>query len=167
MKKTIYILLLLASSLTLRSQTTAVDFTLKDCNGVDHSLFTLLDSGNVVILVYEHECPSCLAGITNIKNVLTADFSVKKNVKVLYLDNGANACNTTKKWIQKNNLPEGLYFRYSNDFNSPYGEGMPVIVVVSGRSHKVFLKTSSPEEATAAALKTAIENALSEIKNQP
>jgi hypothetical protein len=163
MKKTIYLILLLVSSHTLKSQTTAIDFNLKDCNGIQHSLFSLVDSGNVVILIYEHECPSCFAGVTNLKNVLAANFSDKINIKILYLDNGANACSTTKKWVQKNNFPEGLYFRFSNDFTSPYGEGMPVIVIVSGKSHKVFLKAASPEEANTDALKTAIENALLEV----
>ena len=159
--KNIYIaLIVLISACTSKSQTTAVDFNLKDCNGTQHNLYNMLDSGNVVILVYEHECPSCLAGATNLKDVIAKNFSDKKNIKIIYLDNGANSCSKTKQWIQKNNLLEGLYIKFSNDFTSPYGDGMPVIVVTSGKSHKVFLKAASPSEANANALKTAIDSAL-------
>ena len=162
MKKYFLVIMLLFTSYMSKSQNNAVDFNLKDCNGTQQNLYNIIDSGNVVVLVYEHECPSCLAGATSLKNVIKNNFSDKKNIRVIYLDNGANSCNTTKKWVQKNNLLEGLYFKFSNDFTSPYGDGMPVIVVTSGKSHKVFLIAGSPDEANNDALKTAIDNALSE-----
>lgn len=52
MKKSLLLCVSILFSVLLFSQTTATNFTVDDCNGVTHDLFTELDEGKVVIIAW-------------------------------------------------------------------------------------------------------------------
>lgn len=158
--KTIFTTLVLICCLHFGSfgQTTLVDYTNTDCNGNSQNLFSTLAQNNVVILIYEHRCGSCLQGATNVKNVINTFFSSNTDIKIWYLDNGGGTCSVVNTWITNNSLIPGNVFEYSNDNNSPYGNGMPQIVIAAGPSHTVFLNSTGPSNTTT--IKNAIDAAL-------
>lgn len=147
------------------AQPSAVNFSLINCTGDTTTLYPILEQGNVVILMYEHECSSCLTVAIRIRNVINTYYSTNQNVQIMYLDNGGNNCATTANWISNNNLIPGTSFKYSNDYNSPYGYGMPVIAIAGGSQHHVYLTTTDVPSATETAIHNAIETALQEIAN--
>lgn len=147
------------------AQTTAVDFTKTDCDGNSRSLFQMIDSGNVVILVYEHQCGSCFVGANNLKTAINTYFASAKNIRVMYLDNGGFSCSSVKTWVTSHSLISGPAFSYSADGSSPYGSGMPVIVITGGKTHKVYSITNSVNLPNVSTLKTAIQAALTDISN--
>ena len=58
MQRSLLAPLALLTASGLMAQTTALDFTLPDCDGVSHHLFDELDQGKVVILEFAM-IPSC------------------------------------------------------------------------------------------------------------
>ena len=163
MKLTILALLLvLLLSSPSPAQTTAVDFTLNDCNGIPQNLYSMLDAGKVVVLIYEHECASCVTGALRVKNVINASYASYARIQILYLDNGGNSCKRTSDWIANNALLPGISFVYSNNGSSPYGAGMPVIVIAAGAQHKTYLVSKSLTTATESAIDAALRLALNE-----
>ncbi len=162
MKKYIIITIaILVYSFHGNAQTSAFDYTKLDCNGVTHNLYTTLDQGNVVVLIYEHRCPSCLTGANNIKNVINNYYSSNTNIKVWYLENGGGTCTVVNNWITTNTLIAGTVFQYSSDFSSPYGSAMPVIVIAAGPAHNTYLVSLGASTVTD--IHNAIEAALLSI----
>jgi hypothetical protein len=161
MKKYILLVLIIAYAFETNSQTTAYDYTKLDCNGISQNLYTTLDQGNIVVLIYEHQCPSCLSGANNVKSVINSYYSSSSNIKVWYLDNGGFNCSSMNTWISNNSLIPGTLFQYSTDFSSPYGSGMPVIVVTGGPNHTAFLVSLGP--STIVNIHNAIEEAIASI----
>ena len=139
---------------------TAIDFTLSDCSGTSRNLFSILDQGNVVVLVYEHQCGSCTQGAGNVKDVINTFYSSNPKVSVMYLDNGGNSCASVANWISTNSLVSGISFEYASTFSSPYGSGMPVIVVTARSTHKTYLISNGPSDT--ATIHNAIRNALND-----
>lgn len=166
MKNILLALIFASASVLAIAQTTAIDFTKKDCDGVSQNLYDILKQGNVAVLVYEHQCPSCLEGMKTIKKVIDSNFATNDKIKILYLDNGANSCNATKKWVEKYAFPKGLYFKYANNFSTPYGEGMPVIVITAGNSHQIFFKSTSPAETEEGKVIIALNEALKALEQK-
>jgi hypothetical protein len=162
-KLTLLCFTILSISIGTYAQSTAIDFTLTDCDGNSRTLFPIIDSGNVVVLVYEHQCSSCQVGATNLKNAINLYFASDKNIRVMYLDNGGYSCTSVKTWITSHSFIPGPAFAYSNTQSSPYGAGMPVIVVTATKSHKVYLIANSVTLPTVLTLKGAIQNAQTDI----
>ncbi|MBI5540081.1 MAG: T9SS type A sorting domain-containing protein [Bacteroidia bacterium] len=165
--RTIFFLLMFTSFLSLNSNAQAIaeDFTLTDCNGNSVSLYPILNQGKVVVLIYEHQCGSCVTGSKRVQNVINNYFSTNPNVQVMYLDNGGFNCSAIATWISNNGLLPGLSFMYSSDYASPYGSGMPIIAIAGGASHHLFFSSISLTTSTEAAIKTGIDQALYEISN--
>ena len=132
-------------------------------DGISRTLFPIIDSGNVVILVYEHQCSSCLVGAKNLKTAINTYFPKETNIRILYLDNGGYSCSSVKSWISSNVLKPGSVFMYSNTQTSPYGSGMPVIVITGTKAHKVYAITNSVNLPGVTTLKNAIQAAQSDI----
>lgn len=158
--------LIFNNSIFSQTKTTAVDFTLTDCDGLSCQLFPILDSNNIVILEYEHQCPSCVTGANNIKTVINNNYSSNTNIRVMYLDNGGFNCTSTKTWISNNNFLQGRSFAYSSSYSSPYGTGMPVLVVI-GPNHNVYLTATSAAASSTTAIQTAIAAALNDMTAIP
>jgi hypothetical protein len=160
MKKILILTISLFVFSLCRSQV-ASNYSATDCSGTTQDLFTTLDIGNIVILIYEHRCGGCLSGATNVKNVINTYYSSQSNIKIWYLDNGGGDCSTVNTWITTNSLLSGNVFEYSSDYASPYGSGMPVIVIAAGSAHKTFLTSNGP--STENAIHAAIEDAISQL----
>jgi hypothetical protein len=148
-------------ALVSHAQTTAVDFTLTDCDGNSRSLYPIIDSGNVVILVYEHQCSSCLVGAKNIRTAINTYYSTAKNIRIMYLDNGGYSCTSVRNWVSTNLLIAGPTFAYSNTQSSPYGAAMPVIVVTGSSAHKAYVTVNS----NVSTIKAAIQSVMTDISN--
>jgi hypothetical protein len=142
---------------------TSVDFTLTDCDSTSQHLYSILDQGKIVILIYEHQCSSCTAGTKNVSDILKNHFASEQDIVVLYLDNGGKTCLSTKSWISTNNFVNGPALLYSSDGASPYGSGMPIIVITAGTQHKIFMKTLSLAAADTNTILNALNNAKGEI----
>src|SRR5687768_13644455 len=61
MKTTLFTALFALLSFCSFGQTTATNFIANDCNGNSHNLFSELDSGNVIILVWVMPCGGCIS----------------------------------------------------------------------------------------------------------
>lgn len=142
--KKLYIILFIAFAINFftNAQTTGVDFSLNDCNGVTQSLFKSLDSGKVVIMIYEHQCSACVTGSKYVQTVYNSYYATNPNVEIMYLDNGNNNCASTSSWISTNNLTPGIEFAYSANYSSPYGAGMPQIVICGPYLHKIYFNAA-------------------------
>ncbi len=164
MRKLYIILFIAIISFAVKAQTTAVNFTLNDCNGTSQSLYKSLDSGKVVILFYEHQCASCLQGANLVKSVYNSKYTNNPNVEIIYLDNGGFPCTSINSWVSTNNLLQGPKIAYSADYASPYGSGMPVIAICGPYLHKVYFTAISVTQASdTAKMRKAIDSALMQI----
>ena len=146
------------------AQTTGVDFNLPDCNTVNQSLYKTLDSGKVVVLIYEHQCAFCLDGALYFKGVYNSYYINNPNIRVMYLDNGGFKCDDIDSFIVKNNLISGIQIALNSDYSTPYGNGMPVIVICGPYLHKVYFSCLNLNDASDTVhMHHAIDSALMEI----
>jgi len=156
--------LLLLISFFSKAQTTGVDFNLPDCNNVNQSLYNTLDSGKVVVLIYEHQCAFCLDGALYFKGVYNTYYSNNPNIRVMYLDNGGFKCDDIDSFVVKNNLIPGVQIALNSDYSTPYGNGMPVIVICGPYLHKVYFSCLNLTGASDTVhMHHAIDSALMEI----
>ncbi|MFI5171840.1 MAG: T9SS type A sorting domain-containing protein [Chitinophagales bacterium] len=151
----------------LQAQDFAEDWTQTDCAGVDHTLFTELDAGNVVIMefVMPTGCVPCITAAENI-GPLVDDYNVEFDNRVKYYTFGYNeayTCATLDGWAADYSLNPSAKFSSGTDILAYYGSmGMPTIVIVGGLDHAVhyekmgFLVSNMDdiEEAIIAALGT-------------
>lgn len=146
----------------LSAQTTATNFTCNDCSGNSHTLFTELDSGKVIVLIWVMPCPGCIAGGLAVDSI-TKSYAISNPgiVKFYLADDFANSvCHNISSWVNLNNLSPDAEFSDTAISMAHYGTaGMPKIIVLGGSSHTVFYNQSGTPSAIA--LQTAINNALS------
>lgn len=143
--KKIYSLLLAAllGNTIANAQTTAMDFTMNDCNSVMHNLYSELDPGNVIIMEFFHTCPSCAAAANDLKAMyqdLTATYGTTKvRFYVTPYDDGYN-CTSVLNWVNTNGLSSVVVPFDSGGVQTAYygGMGMPTIVVAAGSTHKLL-----------------------------
>lgn len=158
--------LLLATILTCVSsigmaQLTATDFTANDCSGSSHHLFSELDSGNVIVLVWVMPCGSCIGPALTTYNVVESYQSEHPNKVRMYLcDDYANTdCASIDSWGNANGITNTLRFSDASIDMWDYGStGMPKIIALYGPSHEVIYKSNNT--VNAAALQDAIDLAL-------
>lgn len=123
-------------------QTTAMDFTMDDCNGQIHNLYSELDSGNVVILeFFMLSCGSCIdAGdvLEVMHNDLNAQYGGNK-VRFYHFgySNGYN-CTDIKNWVSTNGYSSTPFDSGAYQVAYYGGMGMPTIAVVAGSAHEVL-----------------------------
>ena len=144
---------------------TAIDFTLNDCNGTSRNLYTTLNQGKVAVVVYEMQCTGSLNGCTNITTVMNNFYSTTNKIEMMYLDNVGHNCTETSDWVTANNLFPGTNFEYSTDYTSPYGSGMPVIVITGGVDHDTYLVSLGASDT--ATIHNAIKQALTDLTTTP
>lgn len=169
MKKIIpFFVALMFSTTFLSAQTTATNFTMPDCNGVNHTLFDELDAGKVIVIDWVMPCITCIPYSKTTYNVVQSYQSSHPNRVFFYMvdDYGqANSdCAVLNSWGNTNGMPASASsLRFENkdtiinmlDYGS---KGMPKIVVLGGTSHTVFYNSNNTVNATA--LQTAINDAL-------
>ena len=126
----------------LRAQTTAMDFTHKDCNGNAHHLFSTLDSQNVVILQFFHTCPSCAAAADDLKPMYQS-IKTKYGNKIRYYaapGDDSYPCSSVQSWISSNGFSSMIVPFDSGGVQTAYygGMGMPTVAVAAGSTHKLL-----------------------------
>jgi len=142
MKKIFYAFLsfLLMVSVT-KAQTTAMDFTKNDCNGVSHHLFSELDSGNVVIMEFIMTCSSCIAAGHAIESMMT-DLEIQYPGKVrLYQIAYTNSytCTTMQGFKNTNSFSSTVFTQGASLVAYYGGFGMPTVAIAAGMNHDVLL----------------------------
>ncbi|MCF8378273.1 MAG: T9SS type A sorting domain-containing protein [Bacteroidales bacterium] len=142
------------------AQTTATDFTVNDCNGQLHNLFSELDEGKVIVIAWVMPCGACI-GPSLQAYTAAKSFSGTHPGQVLYylVDDYANtSCPTIAAWGNANSMGEAdAYFSNAeismNDYGTP---GMPKIVVVGCSEHKVYYNKNYTANGIEDAINTAL-----------
>ena len=164
MKKIILSLLSIFISAHLTFSQTAVNFTVNDCNGNSTDLFSLLDSGKIVVMTWVMPCGACIGvaldAYTTCKSYATSNPG--KIVFYLIDDYGNTSCNTLTDWASTNEVGADACFSNTAISMSDYGStSMQKTVVLGGSSHSVYytvngsINTTSMEDAINTALSTS------------
>lgn len=138
-KITLFAMILAVSS--LHAQTTAMDFTMNDCNGQMHHLYSELDSGNVVIMeFFMLSCSACIeAGdaLEPMYNQIKSSCSDK--IKFYHIGyTNSYTCAQITNWVNNNGY-NSVPFDSGGVQTAYYGGmGMPTIAIAAGPSHKVL-----------------------------
>jgi hypothetical protein len=140
---------------------TATNFNCADCKGIDHDLFSELDSGKVIVIDWVMPCSSCTGPSLTAYNVVESfQASHPGRVRMYLCDDYANtSCTSLNSWRNNQGLTNATTFSDASISMTDYGAaGMPKVVVLGGSSHSVFFTadfTLSGED-----LQQAIEDAL-------
>jgi hypothetical protein len=148
-------------SLSSFSQSMAKDFTAADCAGATHNLFSELNEGKVVVLVWVMPCAVCIGPAVAAHNLVQTYSGSFPGKVVFYLadDFGTTNCNTLGTWAAANGITDVTLFSKSVIKMSDYGEnGMPKGIVLGGTNHAVFF--NEKDEFNMSAMKLAIDAAL-------
>lgn len=161
--------LILASFGMTNAQTTATNWTAQDCGSTNRTLFTELDNGKIVVLVWVMPCGSCVNGAKAAYNAVQS-FAASNPGKVLYYladDLGDASCSDLSTWITSNsigNLSNMTLFSNAgnvikeSDFG---GTGMPHVVVIGGTDHRIYYNKKNSATNDQSGITTAISNAIS------
>lgn len=123
------------------AQATATNFTATDCDGDSYDLFTVLNSGKVVVIVWVMPCDGCISGALAAYSTAESYASSNPGKVVYYLvDDYANTtCSTLRGWANTNGITNATYFSNALIDMADYGgAGMPKVVVLGGEDHTVF-----------------------------
>lgn len=147
MIKSILLSITLMSIFTISRAQTAMPLSGMDCNGVSHDLIADLDAGKAVILhFFMPNCGSCPPPAKKIQamaNNILAKNPGKITAYAMPYEN-TTTCTYTSSWVSSNGL--SLYAPYSKGAEqvANYGGfGMPTIVLLGGKDHKVLFSTLS------------------------
>ena len=159
----LYLATALLAASAVNAQTTALDFTANDCDGVPHTLFSELDAGDAVILeLVMMGCQPCVdAGHSIVDNVLP---NVTDPARVRYYSIGYTnsiSCAQMNNWRNTNGFTHTVFAGMSAQTTHYGGMGMPTVVVVGGGStHGVFYNELGHDDADNPAIIAAVNDAL-------
>ena len=122
-------------SFAAMGQTTAPDFTAVDCNGNSHNLYTELNSGKIVIIVWVMPCWGCISGTTLADSTVQDLAAQTPDGMLLWIvdDGPPSDCAYVINWIASIGLhPQTVFGNYSNEIDQDNygGPGMPHITVI-------------------------------------
>ena len=160
MKKFYKLLFVLCISTKILSQTTATDFTVNDCDGNSHHLFSELNSGKVVVIAWVMPCPPCAThAISAYSSTLNFETSHPNRVKYYLVDDFANTtCSSLSSWASSNGLGSTTMFSDAAISMTDYGQiGMPKIVVLGGLNHQIYFNQNSSTQGIDAAITQALQ----------
>ena len=168
MKQIVTSLALVLSAATMNAQTTATNFTAKDCNGTNHTLFDELNAGKVVVLAWVMPCGSCIGPAKTAYNVVQ-NFAATNPGKVLFYmsdDFGNSTCLNLTNWIANEGIGDAskmtLFDNAGNtiDENNFGGTGMPHVVVMGGPNHEIFFNKRNNNAKDSLGITSAINSAI-------
>ena len=152
----------LLAGITNISAQTATDFTLNDCSGASHSLFSELDGGKVIVITWVMPCSACI-GVAGTAAATVQGYASSNPGRVkFYLvdDIGNTSCNSLNNWANANSINTDAAFSNAMIKMTDYGsQGMQKTVVLGGADHSIFY-TLNDATPPVSVLKTAIDNAL-------
>jgi len=163
-----FVFMLALSFLTSKAQSTATDFQVKDCAGINRHLFAELDAGKVIVLSMVHPCVSCVAPTKTAIDVVNT-FANSHPARVLFYltdDVGNTPCNSLNSWASTYGISGVTILSDPSITQADYGSsGMPKILVLGGSTHKVLLNQDNGINSND--LTAAIQSALllSGLKN--
>ncbi|WP_276135182.1 T9SS type A sorting domain-containing protein [Polluticoccus soli] len=146
MKRLFTTLGLIAVAAVGYAQENATDFTATDCNSTSHTLFTDLDAGKTVVMVWVMPCSACNNGTSNAFTAVQ-NYAAAHPGKVLYYligdGIGNDQCSTLQTFATNNGVDLSKVSVFNNNGNTideaNYGgSGMPHIVIASGTDHKIW-----------------------------
>jgi hypothetical protein len=140
------------------SQTTAMDFTQDECEGLQHHLYSELDAGKVVILEFVMlNCATCIVGTQALENIIQPYENSHPGRIRIYSYGFLNSytCEQITAWKNDNEFSHAVFNNGEEQVAYYGGMGMPTIVVVGTNNHNVFYKSigylpSMDDEITAA-----------------
>lgn len=166
MKKILLAFAFAATAFTASAQTNAQDWTKTDCNGNNWNLFSMLDSGKVVVM--EFVMPTSCFGCHNAAGYLEdiwSQFNVSHPGKVEMFAMGYNnsyTCATILSWQTTYNINMMHPIEKCGSELAYYGSmGMPTIVIVGGVGRMVFYEKMGFSESDTTNIKDTISLALS------
>ncbi|MBK9291705.1 MAG: T9SS type A sorting domain-containing protein [Bacteroidetes bacterium] len=148
----------------LPAQTTATNFSVKDCAGLQYTLFDELNAGKVVVLTWTMPCGSCVLPLKTTYNVVQSfQNSHPGMVQMILADDYANtSCSSIDLWANSNGLTNTRRFSNPAIRMLDYGSnGMPKVVVVGGPDKTVFYNANDAVDHVA--LQSAIQQAISVV----
>ncbi len=178
MKKVLTSIALMLTAVISNAQTTATNFTITDCNSTSHTLFTDLNNGKIVVLVWVMPCSMCNTGAKKAYDAVQS-FATSNPGKVLYYlmdDAGDNTCSeltsfATASSVGPNNLIVSSNSGAAASESNYGGSGMPHVVVVGGMDHKIYFNKLNGAAADQPGITSAISSAITttginEVANQ-
>lgn len=145
MKKAIFLfLVLILNQFEIAQAQTAKNFNVKDCKGISHDLFTELDSGNIIVMVWVMPCATCTEPAIA-SYIEVDDFRMKKSAKIKYylVDDFANTdCSSLTSWAKNNGIdaPDAVFVDAAIDMMDYGSLGMPKVLVLCGKMHEVIFQ---------------------------
>ncbi len=170
MKKLFFTLAALCGITASQAQT-APDFTATDCNSVSHSLYTELNAGKTVVIIWVMPCGSCVNGGKAAQNAVQS-FNTTDPGKVVYWmidDLGDTPCPNLSSWASTNGITTPTLFGNAGnaaDENDFGGTGMPHVIVVATDKTILYNKKNSAtndEAGIKAAISQSIALSVAEI----
>lgn len=161
--------LMLASIGAINAQTTATNWTAQDCSSNSHTLFTDLNNGKIVVMVWVMPCGSCISGAKAAYNAAQS-FATSHPGKVLYYladDIGDATCTDLNTWITTNSIGTlsnmSVFSNAGNVIDEANfgGGGMPHVVVMGGTDHKIYYNKMNSATNDLAGITGAINYAIS------
>lgn len=143
----------------------ATDFTVDDCDGKEHNLFSQLDAGKIIVLGWTMPCASCARPLLEVHNAVL-EFAISNPGVVEYWvadDYGSTQCSSIKEWCSRSGITNVVTFSSTDIDMMDYGsEGMPKVVVLGCSDRKVYYNVDN--FPTGAGVTSAINTALDDME---
>lgn len=163
--KYLYLSAALLAATGLSAQTTALDFTANDCDGVSHTLFSDLDAGYCVVMdLVMMGCPSCGPATLAIHDNVIPNVSDPSRVKFYSIGyTNSITCSQITAWRDALPLSHPVFAGMSAQTTYYGGMGMPTVIVLGGgSSHAVYYNHLGYSASQATPMINAINTALAE-----
>ncbi len=171
----VFFFALSASAILAQSPpTVAMDFTADDCQGITHNLFSELDEGNVILMefVMLDPCIACVKVRELLQPISSAFEASHPGRYKLYTIGWTNSitCADMEAWMDKH-IFANIFFQGNGDMTDYYGGmGMPTVVLVAGKDHKVLYVSdvnNGFNKADTAIIRARIAEALTAAEVKP
>lgn len=140
---------------------TVPDFTATDCSGNSHNLYTELNAGKVIVLVWVMPCGACTGPALTAYNIVQS--YANPNVVYYLIDDAANtSCTSLSSWASGASVGSNrTTFSTSAIVESQYGGvGMPHVAVVGTSNHTYFFNALNSAAGNSTGIQNAINAAL-------
>lgn len=148
--KTSFLFLIFTLFLSVGYSQTATNFTCKDCSGIEHDLFTELESGKVIVIDWVMPCGPCAGPTLTTYNIVQSYQATHPGKVFMYVadDFADTPCVSLASWLQGIGATNVTVFSNSAINMMDYGSyGMPKVVVIGGSGHQVFYDANNAVNA--------------------